>query len=84
MRNISEDIRLDLLKQHGSFPIAYSVAFQPGLRHFGDEKGFMAYKMVGRTAFVLADPVAEPAIPTSSSARLRSEPPKSFRSAPSS
>ena len=60
MRNISEDIRLDLLKQHGSFPIAYSVAFQPGLRHFGDEKGFMAHKMVGRTAFVLADPVAEP------------------------
>lgn len=60
MGSISEEIRLNLLKQHGSFPIAYSVAFQPGLRHFGDEQGFIAYKMVGRTAFVLADPVADP------------------------
>lgn len=60
MEDISDDVRLELLKQHGSFPIAYSVAFQPGLRHFGDEQGFMAYKMVGRTAFVLADPIAEP------------------------
>jgi lysylphosphatidylglycerol synthetase-like protein (DUF2156 family) len=46
------------LERHGSFALAYSVAFQPGLSRFGDEEGFLAYRMVGRTAFVLADPLA--------------------------
>ncbi len=52
------DIRISLLRQHGSFSQAYSVAFQPGLEHFGDERGFIAYKMIGRTAMVLSDPIA--------------------------
>jgi lysylphosphatidylglycerol synthetase-like protein (DUF2156 family) len=60
MGSISEDIRLSLLKQYGNFSIAYSAAFQPGLVHFGDEQGFMAYKKVGGTAFVLADPIGRP------------------------
>lgn len=58
MGSISDEIRLDLLKQYGSFPIAYSAAFQPNLCHFGDQQGVIAYKKVGGTAFVLADPIA--------------------------
>jgi phosphatidylglycerol lysyltransferase len=49
--------RLSWLRQHGSFTLAYSAAFQKGLDYFGNEGGFLAYKMVGRTALVLADPV---------------------------
>ena len=58
---LSESSRLDLLERHGSFALAYSVAFQPGLSHFGDSRGFLSYRMVGGTAFVLADPLADPA-----------------------
>lgn len=59
--DVTEVARRALLEQNGGFAIAYSVAFQPDLDHFGDETGFLSYKMVGRTAFVLADPVAPPA-----------------------
>lgn len=59
MESISEEVRLGLLERYGSFAIAYSAAFQPGLAHFGDEHGFLAYKKVGKTAFVLADPIAD-------------------------
>lgn len=54
----ARETRIALLRQHGSFPQAYSATFQPGLEHFGDERGFLAYKMVWGTAMVLADPVA--------------------------
>jgi lysylphosphatidylglycerol synthetase-like protein (DUF2156 family) len=37
---------------------AFSATFQAGLKHFGDERGFLAYKKVGHTTFVLSDPVA--------------------------
>jgi lysylphosphatidylglycerol synthetase-like protein (DUF2156 family) len=60
MHNLSAESRRRLLQRHGSFPIAYSAAFQPDLLHFGDETGFLSYKMVGGTAFVLADAIAEP------------------------
>lgn len=60
MNILPDSIRHALLEQHGRFPVAYSVAFQPDLQHFGDETGFISYKMVGGTAFVLADPVAPP------------------------
>lgn len=50
--------RQALLERHGRFALAYSVAHQPGLLHFGDADGFLSYCMVGRTAFVLADPLA--------------------------
>jgi lysylphosphatidylglycerol synthetase-like protein (DUF2156 family) len=56
----SFDRRLSWLRQYGSFTLAYSAAFQEGLEYFGNDHGFLAYKMVGRTALVLADPVTSP------------------------
>jgi len=58
MTAVPLDVRISLLRQYGSFTQAYSATFQPGLRHFGDEHGFIAYKKVGKTAMVLGDPVA--------------------------
>jgi lysylphosphatidylglycerol synthetase-like protein (DUF2156 family) len=55
--NLSYDSKLALVRQHGAFTLAYSAAFQEGLEYFGNDRGFIAYKMVGRTAFALADPV---------------------------
>jgi lysylphosphatidylglycerol synthetase-like protein (DUF2156 family) len=60
MHSISEADRRALLEAHGNFVLAYSVAFQPGLERFGDTDGFLAYRMVGHTAYVLADPLAPP------------------------
>jgi lysylphosphatidylglycerol synthetase-like protein (DUF2156 family) len=54
------DLRAALLRQHGCCSSAYSATHQPGLDHFGDERGFIAFDQVGRTAFVLADPIAPP------------------------
>jgi len=54
------DSRMSLLRQYGNFSQAYSVACQPGLAHFGDEQGFIAYKKVGGTAMALAEPIAAP------------------------
>ncbi|TWG99670.1 phosphatidylglycerol lysyltransferase [Mesorhizobium sp. J18] len=58
MHQIDVSSRHRLLERHGDFVLAYSVAHQPGLLHFGDEQGFLSYKMVGSAAFVLADPLA--------------------------
>ena len=52
MMTVPLDIRRSLLRQHGNFALAYSVTFQPGLEHFGDEAGFLSYKTVGSTALV--------------------------------
>jgi len=52
--------RLALLRQHGTFTLAYSAAFQDGLEYFGNEHGFIAYRMVGATAYALADPLIAP------------------------
>jgi lysylphosphatidylglycerol synthetase-like protein (DUF2156 family) len=57
---IHPDIRRSLLRQYGDFALAYSVTFQTGLEHFGDESGFLSYKTVGGTALVLSNPVAPP------------------------
>jgi len=54
----SEKVRLQALRKYGNFALAYSVTFQPGLDYFGGEEGFLAYKQVGTTAFVLANPLA--------------------------
>jgi phosphatidylglycerol lysyltransferase len=56
----SSEARLALVRQHGTFTLAYSAAFQNGLEYFGSSDGFIAYKMVGGTAFALADPVTAP------------------------
>lgn len=53
-----EKERLQALRNHGNFALAYSATFQPGLHYFGGEEGFLAYKQVGSTAFVLSDPLA--------------------------
>jgi lysylphosphatidylglycerol synthetase-like protein (DUF2156 family) len=50
--------RLRVLREFGNFALAYSATFQPGLDHFGGEEGFLAYKQVGSTAFVLSNPLA--------------------------
>ena len=54
----SQDLRFSLLRRHGTFPLAYSAACQPNLQYFGDQRGYIAYKQVGRTTLVLSDPVA--------------------------
>jgi phosphatidylglycerol lysyltransferase len=58
MTAFPQDLRFSLLRRHGTFPLAYSAATQPNLQYFGDHRGYIAYKMVGRTALVLSDPVA--------------------------
>jgi hypothetical protein len=58
--NIVFDSRLSLVRQHGTFTLAYSAAVQEGLEYFGNDHEFLAYKMVGSTALVLADPVSPP------------------------
>jgi lysylphosphatidylglycerol synthetase-like protein (DUF2156 family) len=51
-------VRLGTLREYGNFALAYSATFQPGLDYFGHGHAFLAYKQVGSTAFVLADPLA--------------------------
>jgi hypothetical protein len=53
-------VRIALMREHGRGSYAFSAVYQSGLEHFGDERGFLAYKKVGRTALVLSDPVAPP------------------------
>jgi lysylphosphatidylglycerol synthetase-like protein (DUF2156 family) len=55
---VTEKVRLRALREHGNFALAYSATFQPGLYYFGDEEGFLAYKQVGSTAYVLSNPLA--------------------------
>jgi lysylphosphatidylglycerol synthetase-like protein (DUF2156 family) len=57
---LSPEQRLALVRRHGTFTSAYSATFQDNLSHFGDAEGFLAYKCVGRTAFVLGEPIAPP------------------------
>src|SRR5271165_6454347 len=52
------DVRIALFRQHGTASQAYSATFQAGLEHFGDERGFLAYKKVWGTSLVLSDPLA--------------------------
>jgi lysylphosphatidylglycerol synthetase-like protein (DUF2156 family) len=52
--------RLALVGEHGDFSLAYTTAVQPGLKYFGDQRGYIAYdERLGYT-FVLGDPVAAP------------------------
>ncbi len=52
------DVRIALMRQYGCFTLAYSATFQPGLQHFGDQRGFLAYKTIWGKALVLGDPIA--------------------------
>ena len=55
---VTEEARLRAFRQYGNFALAYSATFQSGLNYFGNEEGFLSYKQVGSTAFVLSNPVA--------------------------
>jgi lysylphosphatidylglycerol synthetase-like protein (DUF2156 family) len=55
---LSGKLRLRALRKYGNFALAYSATYQEGLEYFGDQEGFLAYKQVGSTAFVLANPLA--------------------------
>ncbi len=55
---IALPLRMELLRQFGSFSLAYSTAVQPLLRFFGDDRGYIAYRSRWGTPFVLGDPVA--------------------------
>ena len=57
-QRVTEKVRLRALREYGSFALAYSATFQPGLDYFGGEQGFLAYKQVGTTSFVLSNPLA--------------------------
>ena len=52
------EARIAALRQHGNFAIAYSATVQPGLEHFGDERGFITYRRLADVAHVLAEPIA--------------------------
>ena len=58
MTGVPLDTRVALLRQHGTFTQAYSATFQPGLEHFGDERGFIACTKVWGTTMVLSNPLA--------------------------
>jgi lysylphosphatidylglycerol synthetase-like protein (DUF2156 family) len=51
-------VRIALLRQYGTGSQSYSATFQAELEHFGDERGFLAYKKVWGTTLVLCDPIA--------------------------
>jgi lysylphosphatidylglycerol synthetase-like protein (DUF2156 family) len=55
---VPREIRIELLKHHGNFPLAYSSTLQPDLQHFGDRRGFVAYRRVWGSALCLSNPVA--------------------------
>jgi lysylphosphatidylglycerol synthetase-like protein (DUF2156 family) len=57
-RSLTAQERLRALRAHGNFALAYSATFQRGLDYFGTTEGFLAYKQVGSTCFVLANPLA--------------------------
>lgn len=54
------EARIAALRQHGSFAIAYSATIQPDLEHFGDERGFIAYRRLAGVAHALGEPIAAP------------------------
>jgi lysylphosphatidylglycerol synthetase-like protein (DUF2156 family) len=56
--HLSSNERVRALRAYGNFPLAYSATFQQGLDYFGTAEGFLAYKQVGSTCFVLANPLA--------------------------
>ncbi len=54
----SPEERLELCRKHGDFTVAYSTAVQDGLKHFGDQRGYLDYATKTGHTFVLGDPVA--------------------------
>ena len=55
---VEADVRNLLIQQHGDFSLAYSLAVQPRLEYFGDDRGFIAFRKRWGITFVLGDLVA--------------------------
>lgn len=52
--------RLQLVRRHGDFSLAYSTAIQDDLSYFGDADGYIAFATKMGQHFALGDPVAAP------------------------
>lgn len=53
-------LRLDLVRKYGDQTLSYSTAMQTGLRHFGNESGFIAWQKKYGYHFALGDPITHP------------------------
>jgi lysylphosphatidylglycerol synthetase-like protein (DUF2156 family) len=51
--------RLELVREHGDFSLAFTTAVQKGMKYFGDSRGYIAYDDRLGYTFVLGDPVAD-------------------------
>jgi lysylphosphatidylglycerol synthetase-like protein (DUF2156 family) len=60
MTGIPLEARAALLRQHGTFAQAYSATYQHDVEHFGDDRGFIAFRRRGGTTFSLSDPITAP------------------------
>jgi len=58
--SIPLECRMNLLRQHGDFSVAYSAATQPLMEYVGDEDGFLAFRRRWGLAIGLGDPVCAP------------------------
>ncbi len=56
---IDLETRRQLLRQHGSFTLAYSTAVQPRLLHHGDQHGFIAHRSRWGVTCALGDAVCD-------------------------
>jgi lysylphosphatidylglycerol synthetase-like protein (DUF2156 family) len=60
-RALSDAERLELVRRHGDFSLAYSTAAQQKLSYFSDGDGYIAFGTKMSHHFALGDPVADPA-----------------------
>ena len=54
---ITLEQRLDLIRNHGDFSVAFSTAVQPRLEYFGDSDGYIAFRRRWGVSFAIGDPV---------------------------
>lgn len=60
MGELDLELRYTLMRRFGTSGLSYAATVQEALEYFGDQRGFIAFKRVGRTSFVLSDPIADP------------------------
>lgn len=53
------EFKLDTVRRFGSETLSYASAIQPGLRHFANRDGYLAYQKKYGHTFVLGDPVVD-------------------------
>ncbi|TIX62060.1 MAG: DUF2156 domain-containing protein, partial [Mesorhizobium sp.] len=59
-RELSHLERLELVRRHGDFSLAYSTAVQQKLSYFSDGDGYIAFGTKMKHHFALGDPVVHP------------------------